>query len=391
MPSHAVIIGAGIAGLAAATALRNRSWRVTVLERDAAPAEVGAGITLWPNALRALDELGVGSRIRSRGLTQATGGIRSSSGRWLARTDTQALARRFGDGIVVLERGDLLSVLLDACTDADIHTSTGAVGVAADGTVRYTSSSGAAATITADVVIGADGLRSATRRSLWPESAGRSTGMIAARLVGHVDGPVHDVGGETWGRGDYAGLAPLPDGRVYAYLVAPASGSIPPEAEAGLRWWQHRFAGWHHPIPQLLAGADANRLLLNELYELRPLSSLAEGRVALIGDAGHAMTPNLGQGACQALEDAVELAAVLPVGVDIVRQLAEYNRRRLSRVHMIARRSRIAGIAAASRGRIPTAVRNAAVSLTPAHVALRGLDSVIGWSPPARISVPEEH
>src|SRR5699024_6300680 len=95
------------------------------------------------NALRALDALGVGSLIRSRGLTQAAGGIRSSSGRWLARTDTAALAARFGDGIVVLERGDLLSALVDACTDADMHTSTEVVGVDADGTVRYTTPSGA--------------------------------------------------------------------------------------------------------------------------------------------------------------------------------------------------------------------------------------------------------
>src|SRR5699024_4168000 len=71
MPAHAVIIGGGIAGLAAATALQHRSWQVTILEREPAPAEVGAGITLWPNALRALDALGIGSLIRSRGLTQA--------------------------------------------------------------------------------------------------------------------------------------------------------------------------------------------------------------------------------------------------------------------------------------------------------------------------------
>src|SRR5699024_1677412 len=94
MPAHAVIIGGGIAGLAAATALQNRSWHVTILEREPAPAEVGAGITLWPNALRALDALGIGSLIRSRGLTQAAGGIRSSRGRWPARPDAAGLAGR---------------------------------------------------------------------------------------------------------------------------------------------------------------------------------------------------------------------------------------------------------------------------------------------------------
>src|SRR5699024_11582990 len=140
------------------------------------------------------------------------------------------------------------------------------------------------------------------------------------------------------------------------------------EPDAGLGWWQHRFAGWHHPIPQLLAGADARQVLRNELYELAPLPSLVEGRVALLGDAGHAMTPNLGQGACQALEDAVELAAVLPADADVGPQLQELNRRRLARVHMLARRSRIASMAA---DRKSTRLNSSHVSISYAVFCLK--------------------
>ncbi|TNC21526.1 FAD-dependent oxidoreductase [Amycolatopsis alkalitolerans] len=380
MSGHAVVVGGGIAGLAAAVALRRRSWRVTVLERRPELSEVGAGITLWPNALRALDELGAGARIRALGLAQTSGGIRDDRGKWLSRTDTEAMAARFGDGLVVLERRQLLDTLRDACTGVDIRLSTDVAGVGADGTVAISPGE----SIRGDVVIGADGLRSAVRAALWPAAKVRSTGMLAARLIGRVPDPDGVRGGESWGRGDYAGVAPLPDGRLYAYLVVPVTAGAPDEPGEALRWWRQRFASWHFPLPQLLAGVEPDQLLRNELFDLAPLSGLASGRVALVGDAAHAMTPNLGQGACQALEDAVELGACLASGAtDIERHLETYSARRLPRVHRLAARSRTAGRVAALHGRVPATIRNTLVSLVPAARALRALDPVVGWRPPA--------
>src|SRR5699024_3322247 len=137
MPARAVVVGGGIAGLASAAALQRDGWQVTVLEREASVSEVGAGLTLWPNALRALDALGLGERIRALGFAQGSGGVRESRGRWLARTDSAALAARFNDGIVVVERGHLLSALYDACVGVDIRTSAEVGAVSADGTVTY--------------------------------------------------------------------------------------------------------------------------------------------------------------------------------------------------------------------------------------------------------------
>ncbi|MEU6643478.1 FAD-dependent oxidoreductase [Saccharomonospora sp. NPDC046836] len=380
MPGHAVVVGGGIAGLAAAVALQRRSWRVTVLERQSSLSEVGAGITLWPNALRALDALGLGARIRAAGLVQSSGGMRDSRGRWLSRTDTDAMAQRFGDGLVVLERGQLLMALRDACTDVDIRVSAEVTSVDADGTVVISSTE----RVRGDVVIGADGVWSAVRRALWPDARVRSTGMLAARLIGRVSDPNAVQGGETWGRGDYAGVAPLPDGRLYAYLVVPVTAGAPSEPGKALLWWRQRFASWHFPLPELLANIEPSRLLCNELYDLAPLPDLARGRIALVGDAAHAMTPNLGQGACLALEDAVELSACL--GPDAVAatdvMLRHYSARRLPRVHRLAKRSRAAGAAAALRGRVPTIARNTLVRMVPAAVALRGFDTVVGWYPP---------
>ncbi|TSE01716.1 FAD-dependent oxidoreductase [Skermania sp. ID1734] len=376
----AVVVGGGIGGLSTAVALQRRSWQVTVFERRPALSESGAGITLWPNALRALDALGIGTRIRGLGLAQSSGGMRDSDGRWLVRTDTAALAKRFGDGIIVLQRSELLTALRQACTDIDVRVSTEVRGVDANGTVTL----GSGDRMQSDVVVGADGVWSVARQAVWPDAAVRSTGMLAARLVGRVGDPASVEGGESWGAGDYAGVAPLPDGRFYAYLVVPVTAEVPTEADAALCWWQRRFSRWHAPFPELLANLEPSQLLCNEIFELKQLPTLAHGRVALVGDAAHAMTPNLGQGACQALEDAVELGSALgvPGGVDVMHKLAVYNKRRLARVHKIARRSHSAGLAASLRGRVPTSIRNTVVRALPAAATMRAFDTVVDWHPP---------
>lgn len=386
MPGHAVVVGGGIAGLAAAAALRRRSWRVTVLERQSSLSEIGAGITLWPNALRALDALGAGAAIRDIGVARSSFGLSDSRGRWLTHTDTAAMVRRFGDGIIVPERRQLLAALRDACTDVDVRVSTEVDTVDADGTVVTRSGD----RVDADLVVGADGLWSTVRQARWPDTRVRPTGMLAARVIGRVAdadaGALH--GGEFWGRGDYAGVVPLSDGRLYAYLVVPVGAGAPTEPDEALSWWRRRFADWCFPFPQVLADIEPSALLCHELYDLAPLPSLASGPVALVGDAGHAITPNLGQGACQALEDAVELAACLgPDATDIPGRLGGYSARRLPRVRQLAQRSRAAGFVGALHGRVPTTVRNTLVGLLPPAVLLRGFGAAVAWRPPPGVNV----
>ncbi|GAU70569.1 putative oxidoreductase [Streptomyces sp. NBRC 110611] len=374
------MVGGGIGGLATGLALTRRGWQVKVLERAATFDEVGAGLSLWPNGLRALDVLGVGDRVREQALVEARAGIRNRSGRWLARTDTQELARRFGP-VVMIHRARLFDVLRTAlpagalCANARVAR----VGLR-ERRVEVEHDTGVSQ---ADLLVAADGIDSTVRRSLWPQaSAPRYAGYTAWRLV--VDtGRRLSAGGESWGRGERVGIAPLADGRTYLFCVANA-----PEgqrsADSELAEIRRRFGRWHDPIPQLLAAADENAVLRHDIYELPPLASFVTGRAALLGDAAHAMTPNLGQGANQALEDAVTLAVLLDASPDVESALAAYDRHRRPRTQLIARRSHRIGVTAQWRSAPATTLRDLTLRRTPGSAMLHALTPILSWQSPDR-------
>lgn len=361
----AVIIGGGIAGLGSAVALTRRGWHVEVLERATRFTEVGAGLSLWSNALRALDLLGVAGPVRDRAVLQGPLGTRDPAGRWLSRTDTGELERRFGP-TAMIHRADLVAVLRDAVPDGALHPGTSVSAVRADGTVVHTGGE-----CRADLVVGADGMHSVTRQSVWPTApAPRYAGYTSWRVV-TAPVPVAETC-EWWGRGERIGYAPLPDGRVYCYATANAPEGA---SDGGLAELRRRFGGWHQPIPDLLDAADPDAVLHHDLYQLPPLRTYTSGRVVLAGDAAHAMTPDLGQGACQALEDAVVLGSVMASGTG----LAGYEQQRRRRTQMIARRSRQIGAIAQWASPAAVSLRNITLRALPSSSFDRSLAPVLDW------------
>ena len=378
----AVVVGGGIGGLATAIALTERGWRVRVLERAPGFTEVGAGISLWSNALRALDVIGPGiaDKVRGLGGAELLGGIQHRTGRWLSRADAAELTRRYGP-VLLLHRADLLRTLLDAVPPEALVAGTEVTGVGFDGdTVTVTHTGGQDH---ADLLVGADGLRSTVRRLVWPDtSPPRYAGYTAWRWVtpSLPGGP--DGGGESWGVGTRFGHAPLPDHRVYCYATAntPEGATGPAGELAELR---ARFGDWHDPIPALVAAAAGTDVLRHDLYELPGVRPFARGRVVLLGDAAHAMTPNLGQGACQALEDAATLGAVLAAEPSVVGALGRYDAVRRPRAQGIVKLSRRMGAMGQWSSSVAVAVRDRLLPLVPARLALRALDPVLRWDPPA--------
>ncbi|WP_435283623.1 FAD-dependent oxidoreductase [Streptomyces koelreuteriae] len=377
-PRRAVVIGGGIGGLTAAAALHRRGWQVTVLERARSLEPVGAAISLAPNSLRALDVIGLGEEIRALAAWAGGGGLRTPSGRWLSRSSADAAAERFGGPLVLLPRATLVERLAAQLPPDAVRTDAAATLADSGDTGRPARVGTAEGELEADLVVGADGVRSAVRRALFPGHPGTVySGFTTWRVVIPVPG-AEFASHETWGRGRIWGTHPLKDGRVYAYAAAmtPAGGHAPDDERAELL---RLFGDWHDPIPAVLAAARPDDVLRHDVHHIaEPLPAYHHGRVALVGDAAHAMPPTLGQGGNQAIEDAIVLAHHCD-------DLPAYTAARLPRTTAVARKAVNVARLNLMTSRAGIAVRDTAVAaLSKAGPALflRGFDGIADWRPP---------
>ncbi|MCX5044804.1 FAD-dependent monooxygenase [Aldersonia sp. NBC_00410] len=350
---RAGIVGGGIGGLAAAIALRKAGWDVTVYEQASEFAEVGAGLVLLPNALAALDEIGVGDDIRANSHPYSLGGIRNPRGRIL-------MSHRKGAGgrdPVIVHRADLIDVLVRALPAGCLRTGTAVNSVGVDGEVVT-----AAGADRYDLVVAADGVHSVVRQQIWPgEGSVEGSGVTAWRWI--IDAPPPSWVGQVWGNREEFGILPLTGGRTWAYAGA----------RGGVDILEH-FADWPEPVSQLVANADPTRIIEHELLEIRPPKSLIRGKIALIGDAAHAMHPHLGLGAATAIEDAVTLAA-------FATDLPGYNKDRRRRVRTSQWLSRRMSRVIMPANRPFAAVRDVVMGLTPGVLALSVFGVVNRWRP----------
>ncbi|MBO0850742.1 MAG: FAD-dependent monooxygenase, partial [Pseudonocardia sp.] len=247
--------------------------------------------------------------------------------------------------------------------------------------VRYRTSRGPAE-VSADLVIGADGIHSTVRDVVWPTTADPVyAGCTAWRGVTDEPFDLRGKVSENWGTGAEFGVLALRDRRVYWFGTAnlPRATGFPDEHAEVLR----RFAGWPDPIPEVIRATTPEAVLHHDLFHLPlPLPRFNSGRVALLGDAAHAQTPHLGQGACLALEDAVVLAAAVGADHDVPRALERYDRQRRRRTERLVARSARLGRIIQLENPTGVALRNLVVRATPMRATLAGVARITSWTPP---------
>lgn len=358
--SNTIIVGAGIAGLTAAVALRQRGHRCTIIEAAPHIRTTGAGITLGANAMQALSCIGLAQTVRDAGQTLRHLDILDASGAMLSHvdaTDPQA-------SVVAIHRASLHSILLDAATPHKVITDRKVVDVdlhQGARQVRFADGS----TLQADVIVVADGIHSAARRTLVPDSAPRYAGYTCWRGVVRVPGLDLVDATETWGDQGRVGLVPIGDDHVYWFATANAPAYAEWARTMTSADLAQRFAHYHDPIAEVLRMTPNEHVLWNDICDIEPLQRWAFDNAVLIGDAAHAMTPNLGQGACQAIEDAVMLAAKLGTERTVAASLIAFERSRIKRASEIARMSRRIGAVAQWTSPLKSATRNALMRMVP--------------------------
>lgn len=383
MVEEAIIVGGGIGGLCTAIALRRQGIKVTVYEQAAQLGRVGAGLTLWANAIKALDKLGVASPVIKAGAPIEKGQFLTSRGQVLSHTQTGELSQRFGAPTIAIHRADLHEILLAALDENWIQLGARCTHFVQD-EAGVTAHFANGRSHRADLLIGADGIHSAVRQQLFPHLTPRYAGYTAWRGIAAMDQEKvkANISFESWGCGERFGLLRINRHHVYWFATAnmPAgSDRNAPKKAVQKQNLLNRFRHWHAPIANVLEATPADAILHNDIYDLPPSQPWSRGRVVLLGDAAHATTPNMGQGACQAIESAVVLAQCLAQESTLESSLHHYEAQRAPRTTQITQQSWRIGRIAQVQNKIGCTLRNWVTRLTPTSVTMKQLAKVAGY------------
>ena len=332
---HVVIIGAGIGGLAAAVALRRVGVKSLIVERADCIREIGAGLSIWSNAVNALRELGVEARVMESASVIERESVRTPEGRLLAVTEFGDISRNAGAPCICVHRAVLQQILLEELPPDWVRTGARCVGFN-DSTAILEDGE----RIEADVLVGADGISSVIREGLHGAEPPRYAGYTCWRGICRDNGVLPNrTPLMAAGAGSQFALLPCGAAQLFWFFTKNAPQGVT-QTKADLL---ALCGDWAAPVPDVIKATPEGAIVQNDIVDRLPLRWWGRGPVTLLGDAAHATTPNLGQGACTALEDAVVLAHCLRTVRPAESALREYERLRIPRTGAIVRDSWRAG------------------------------------------------
>ena len=364
------IIGGGIGGLCTAVTLQKQGFSVQVYEANPIFLPIGAGIGIGSNALQALMEIGIGEDVFANGHILHTQIFQNQYGKPLNVIDFTVLKKLYGQENITIHRADLHRTFLEALKPNTLHFNKKCIAVEqndAQATVLF--EDGTAETV--DLLIAADGIHSPIRQQLVPDSIPRYAGYTCWRGITENEGRVDEyTSTELWSTKGRFGMAPMKNGLVYWFACINTAPRNPQFQKLTSQKIGDLFDHFPKVVHSIITNTPLKNILHHDLSDIKPLRQFVFGRVVLLGDAAHATTPNMGQGAGQAIEDAIVLGNGFKQFEHVDKVLAFYEEKRVARTAKVIRLSRQIGAIAQIQSRPLARVRNFLFPFIPSKVLL---------------------
>lgn len=337
-----IIIGAGIGGLTTAIALAQKGIQVQIYERASEIKEVGAGVWIAPNGMQIFDKLGIAQEIITAGKKLKRISVVDLNYKPISVIDGAEIETKYQFGTIAIHRATLQQILVSKVYPDQLHLNKEFERYEQNGnnaTVFFKDGS----SDTADFLICADGLKSQARLQMLGIEKLRDSGQTCWRFTTTFDLPQEDQDNmyEVWAnaKGLRVGYSKIDEKRVYVYITNAKKNGVSTFVGSTKNHLLGICKPFSKTITDLIESVDEKEIIQTDLFDFTPIKKWTDGRIALIGDAAHATTPNLGQGACQAIEDALALAEEVSANDDIEISLVKFQKRRIEKARFITNTS----------------------------------------------------
>ncbi len=372
-----IISGGGIGGLSVAVALQKLGYTIKVYEAAAEYLPVGAGLILSINAMKAYEVIGIADSIKAVGRVINEAQVCTQYGKVLAGSNFKTIGQKYGTSSYAIHRADLHDVLLTnlKADTVVLNKRTHSFSQKEEGVqLNFTDDT----QVNARFLIAADGIYSPIRRQLHPNARPRYSGYTCWRGLCELEYPNYEqhIMTESWGWGERFGIVPLKDGQTYWFMVKNAPARDPLMSAYDKEKMIQVFSHWHEPVVPLLRATEEVHIIWNDIIDIEPLKEWGKNKVTLLGDAAHATTPNMGQGAAQSIEDAAFLMQCIQKYDASETAFRQYEKLRIPRTNSIIKKSWDIGRIAQLENPILTFFRDKMVGFTPNSFNNKMLDSL---------------
>jgi 2-polyprenyl-6-methoxyphenol hydroxylase-like FAD-dependent oxidoreductase len=365
------IIGAGIGGLTTALTLKQRGLNVAVFESSSEIKPVGAGILIAHNAMQVFQKLGIHDKIEKAGNRISHIKITDTQLNDISTTDLTEYEKKYGVHNIAIHRGELQKILANEIGYDKINLSKRLTKIEKAELFKLTFEDNSI--VESKLIIGADGINSVVRNQFFSESTVRKANQKCWRGICEIELPekYHNEVNEAWGKGKRFGFVKISDKKVYWFAVINSKNVKTDEVNLA-----EMFKEFHRDILNLILTTNKDQIIVNDIVDLKPINKWQDKNICLIGDAAHATTPNMGQGACQAIEDAYVLGKLLDEGIALEETFEKYEKLRIKKAHKIVNSSWTFGKMAQLENSFGIWFRNKMMKIMPKSVNRKQLDMI---------------